>query len=86
MTKGLVRYQQAGCFHFVTFSCYRRLPYPGTESARCGVGTSCRSICVTGKRGVEVRGLPGLKFETWGTRQDNAHWGIPPHAIERKLR
>jgi putative transposase len=34
MTKGLVRYQQCGCFHFVTFSCYRRLPYFGTESAR----------------------------------------------------
>ena len=24
MTKGLVRYQQCGCFHFLTFSCYRR--------------------------------------------------------------
>jgi putative transposase len=34
MTKGLVRYQQAGCFHFVTFSCYRRLPYRGTVAAR----------------------------------------------------
>jgi putative transposase len=29
MAKGLVRYQQAGCFHFITFSCYRRLPYLG---------------------------------------------------------
>jgi putative transposase len=26
MTKGLVRYQQCGCFHFLTFSCYRRQP------------------------------------------------------------
>ncbi len=26
MAKGLVRYQQCGCFHFVTFSCYRRRP------------------------------------------------------------
>jgi putative transposase len=34
MTKGLIRYQQCGCFHFVTFSFYRRLPYLGTESAR----------------------------------------------------
>jgi len=34
MTKGLVRYQQCGCFHFLTFSCYRRLPYLGTETAR----------------------------------------------------
>ena len=24
MTKGLVRYQQCGVFHFLTFSCYRR--------------------------------------------------------------
>ena len=34
MPKGLVRYQQAGCFHFVTFSCYRRLGYLGSESGR----------------------------------------------------
>jgi len=34
MTKGLVRYQQCGCFHFLTFSCYRRLPYLGTAAAR----------------------------------------------------
>lgn len=34
MTRGLVRYQQCGCFHFVTFSCYRRLPYLGTSIAR----------------------------------------------------
>jgi len=34
MTKGLVRYQQCGCFHFVTFSCYRRLAYLGTAAAR----------------------------------------------------
>ncbi|MGA2807163.1 MAG: transposase [Terracidiphilus sp.] len=34
MTKGLVRYQQCGCFHFLTFSCYHRLPYLGTEAAR----------------------------------------------------
>jgi len=34
MTKGLVRYQQCGCFHFVTFSCYQRLPHLGVASAR----------------------------------------------------
>jgi putative transposase len=34
MTRGLVRYQQCGCFHFITFSCYRRLPYLGTAIAR----------------------------------------------------
>ena len=26
MTKGLVRYQNSGNFHFLTFSCHRRLP------------------------------------------------------------
>ena len=34
MPKGLIRYQQTGDFHFVTFSCYHRLPYLGTPSAR----------------------------------------------------
>ena len=34
MPKGLVRYQQCGCFHFLTFSCCRRLPYLGTAAAR----------------------------------------------------
>jgi len=34
MTKGLVRYQQCGCFHFLTFSCYRRYPYLGRSAAR----------------------------------------------------
>ncbi|HVV72706.1 MAG TPA: transposase [Verrucomicrobiae bacterium] len=34
MTRGLVRYQQAGDLHFITFSCYDRRPYLGTETAR----------------------------------------------------
>jgi putative transposase len=34
MTKGLVRYQRCGCFHFITFSCYRRRSYLGTAAAR----------------------------------------------------
>ncbi|HZB88207.1 MAG TPA: transposase [Terracidiphilus sp.] len=34
MPSGLVRYQQAGCFHFLTFSCYRRLPYLETVGSR----------------------------------------------------
>ncbi len=29
----LARYQQCGCFHFVTFSCYRRRPLLGTAAA-----------------------------------------------------
>jgi putative transposase len=33
MPKGLVRYQQCGCFHFVTFGCYHRLRHLGTAAA-----------------------------------------------------
>jgi hypothetical protein len=34
MPKGLVRYQQCGCFHFITFSCHHRLPHLGRAAAR----------------------------------------------------
>ena len=34
MTRGLVRYQQCGCFHFVTFSCYRRQAFLDSAGAR----------------------------------------------------
>ncbi len=34
MTKGLVRYQQTGDLHFITFSCYQRKPYLGEAEAR----------------------------------------------------
>jgi len=34
MTKGLICYQQSGCFHFIAFSYYHRLPYPDTAPAR----------------------------------------------------
>ncbi len=34
MTQRLVRYQQTGDSHFVTFSCYHRQPYLGTPEAR----------------------------------------------------
>ena len=33
MAKGLVRYQQCGVFHFLTFSCYRRQPLLGNATA-----------------------------------------------------
>jgi putative transposase len=36
MTKGLFRYQQSECFHFLTFSCYRRQPLLDNSTA-CGV-------------------------------------------------
>jgi putative transposase len=34
MPRGLVRYQQTGDFHFLTFSCCRRLPYLNPAAAR----------------------------------------------------
>jgi len=34
MADNLVRYQQSGDLHMVTFSCYRRRPYLGTPQAR----------------------------------------------------
>jgi putative transposase len=34
MTRGLVRYQQSGQDHFITFSCYHRKPYLASLSAR----------------------------------------------------
>ena len=33
MTKGLVRLQQTGHFHFLTFSCHNRLPYLASPQA-----------------------------------------------------
>ena len=34
MPRGLVRFQQTGDFHFLTFSCHHRLPYLNTLEAR----------------------------------------------------
>jgi len=34
MTQGLVRKQQRGDLHFVTFSCYQRLPYLDSPTKR----------------------------------------------------
>jgi putative transposase len=34
MTRGLVRYQETGNLHFLTFSCYHRCQYLGTAAAR----------------------------------------------------
>ena len=34
MTRGLVRYHHTGNFHFLTFSCYHRLPFLKSVAAR----------------------------------------------------
>jgi putative transposase len=33
MPRGLIRYQESGNFHFITFSCYRRQPLLGSSAA-----------------------------------------------------
>lgn len=35
MPARLVRYQQSGEMHFLTFSCYHRLPYMARPEAKC---------------------------------------------------
>jgi putative transposase len=44
MTQGLVRYHQAGCFHFITFSCYHRRPLLGAPQARDSFERSLESM------------------------------------------
>jgi putative transposase len=44
MTKGLHRYQQAGDLHFITFSCYHRLPYLGGSTSRALFESSLERI------------------------------------------
>jgi putative transposase len=34
MPKGLVRYQQCGCIHFITFGCYHRFEHLGSAATR----------------------------------------------------
>jgi putative transposase len=34
MPRGLIRYHHSGNFHFITFSCFHRLPHLGTAAAR----------------------------------------------------
>jgi putative transposase len=44
MTKGLHRYQQAGDLHFITFSCYHRLPYLSGPTSRALFESSLERI------------------------------------------
>ncbi len=44
MTKGLVRYQQSGDFHFLTFSCFHRRAYLGTAEARNLLGAALERV------------------------------------------
>jgi len=76
MARGLVRYQQCGCFHFVTFSCFHRLPHLGAAAARALFESALERIRTRYKMAVagyvarwpiEGRRFPCLKIETWGT-------------------
>ena len=44
MTRGLHRYQQAGDLHFITFSCYHRLPYLAGPTSRALFESSLERI------------------------------------------
>jgi len=44
MPKGLKRYYGQGHLHFLTFSCYRRLPLWGTARARYAFVTALAKI------------------------------------------
>jgi hypothetical protein len=74
MARGLIRYQQCGCFHFVTFSCF--LPHLGTAAAGALFESALERIRTRYKMAVagfvarwpiEGRRFPCLKIETWGT-------------------
>jgi len=44
MPGNLKRYQTEGDFHFITFSCYRRLPYLNTDAARIVMETTLETL------------------------------------------
>jgi len=80
MTKGLVRYQQCGCFHFVPFSCYRRLPYLGAESARNLFERSLEAMRRVAQVPIHKSGCPiSLAFGDMGTKNLNPSFLITDH-------
>jgi REP element-mobilizing transposase RayT len=46
MARGLVRFQQCGCFHFLTFSCHHRFAHLGSVEARTLFETALERIRV----------------------------------------
>jgi putative transposase len=54
MPAGLKRYQESGDFHFVTFSCFHRLPYLAGQNAKCVFEESLEAMRV--KYGFYVAG------------------------------
>lgn len=46
MTRGLVRYQESGQHHFITFSCYQRKPYLTSLAARIRFENSLERVRV----------------------------------------
>jgi hypothetical protein len=59
MTKGLVRYQKCGVFHFLTFSCYRRMPLLGMGAAYSVFEREFEAVRL--RYGFVVGGWPTLK-------------------------
>ena len=64
MPKSLVRYQQTGDLHFVTFSCYHRQPHLGSPAA---VSMIARASGVAAPRKLHTN-----RLTLWCKRQTNA--------------
>jgi hypothetical protein len=76
MTQGLVRKQQRGDLHFVTFSCYQRLPYLDNPKKRALFEDALEKMRL--RYGFFVVGYaegscrfenPRPRIRTWGTQQ-----------------
>jgi hypothetical protein len=70
MPRGLHRYQQSGDLHFLTFSCYHRLPYLKRPEAACLFESALEA----------VRRVPHPSF-AWVGKHDP----IPASVIRRPL-
>ena len=73
MPTGLRRYQQTRQLHFITFSCFRRMPHFDHAASRDLFQRALERVrkrytwAVIGYVVMPERALPGLKIETWGT-------------------
>ena len=72
---GLVRFQQCGVFHFLTFSCYRRQPLLGNATAGCPRSRPPRSAAAEDLgvlyRTVQLRGRAGVSRESGNLLQSS---------------
>ncbi len=89
MPRGLVRYQQCGDFHFLTFSCYRRHAHLGTAKARALFEESlekmrCRYCFVVAGYVVMPEHVHLLVSEPRGTTLDRAIQALKLSVVRRR--